>query len=239
MGGINLKPIIGITTFEDKKNGYHKVSSNYINAIFAAGGIPINIPIVHDEKDYAAYINIIDGIIFTGGLDVSPLLYDENPLKEINLISSIRDKYELGLLKSAYEKKLPILGICRGCQLMNVALGGSLYQDINTQVPNSLGHSPNAISSDEFYHSINIKEESKLYNIFGTDSIFVNSFHHQAIKKLGDNLKISAVSEDGIIEAVEATDDRFMIGVQFHPEGLVKRHLEFLKLFNEFIVATK
>lgn len=233
------KPIIGITTFEEDLKGFHTVNSNYVDAVFAAGGIPVNIPIIKDEKDYDAYANIIDGIVFTGGLDVSPLRYNENPLKEINLITSKRDDYEFGLFKTVYEKRIPILGICRGGQLMNVALGGSLYQDINRQVPDALGHSPKSMSSDEFFHSINIKEGSKLYDIFGKDKIYVNSFHHQSIKELGNNLKVVALAEDGIIEAIEATDDRFMIGVQFHPEGLAKRYPEYLKIFEKLILAAK
>lgn len=234
--GNRLKPIIGITTFESEIAGYHTINSYYINSVFDAGGIPVNIPIIHDEEDYDAYLNIIDGIIFTGGLDISPLTYDENPLKEVNIISSIRDKYEFGLFKKAYERKLPILGICRGHQLANIALGGSLYQDIYTQVPDILGHRPKGISSDELYHSINVEKDSKLYNIFQSEKIFVNSNHHQSIKKLGKNLAVSAVSEDGIIEAIEATDQRFFIGVQFHPECLTKKHPQFLNLFKALIL---
>ncbi len=181
-----MKPIIGITTFESEEKGYHRIKSNYINSVFAAGGIPINIPIIHEEKDYDAYLDILDGIIFTGGLDVSPLSYNENPLKEINSTSSIRDKYEMGLFKKAYERKLPILGICRGLQVANVVLGGSLYQDIYVQVPGVLGHQPDDMPNDEFYHSINIKKDTKLFNIFKSEKIFVNSLHHQAIKELGE-----------------------------------------------------
>ncbi len=232
-----MKPIIGITTFESVEKGYHRVSSNYANSVFAAGGIPINIPIIYDEKDYDNYLDILDGIIFTGGLDVSPLTYDENPLKEINLISSIRDKYEMGLFKKAYERKLPILGICRGSQIANIILGGNLYQDINVQVPGSLGHRPKGLPNDEFYHSINIEKDTKLYNIFKEEKIFVNSLHHQSIKELGKNLRISARSEDGIIEAIEATDDRFFIGLQFHPENFAIKHPEFLNIFKELIEA--
>lgn len=234
-----MKPIIGITTFESEEVGFHRIKSNYMNAVFAAGGIPVNIPIIHDESDYDNYLDILDGIIFTGGLDVSPLTYNENPLKEINLMSSIRDKYEMGLFKRAYERKLPIIGICRGLQIANVVLGGSLYQDINAQVPGVLGHQPKSMPNDEFYHSINIKKDTRLYNIFETEKIFVNSLHHQAIKKLGKDLVIAALSEDGIIEAVEPTDDRFFIGLQFHPEDFVKRYPEFLNIFKELILAAK
>lgn len=234
-----MKPIIGITTFESEEVGYHRIKSNYMNSVFLAGGIPVNIPIILDESNYDNYLDILDGIIFTGGIDVSPLTYNENPLKEINLISSIRDKYEMGLFKRAYERKLPILGICRGLQITNVVLGGSLYQDINVQVPGVLGHQPKGISNDEFYHSINIKKDTRLYNIFETEKIFVNSLHHQSIKELGKGLIISALSEDGIIEAIESTDDRFLMGVQFHPEDFVKRYPEFLNIFKELIQAAK
>ncbi|HZK32953.1 MAG TPA: gamma-glutamyl-gamma-aminobutyrate hydrolase family protein [Tissierellaceae bacterium] len=234
-----MKPIIGITTFTGIKKTHHSVNSNYINAVFAAGGIPVSIPIIYDEANYHNYLDILDGIIFTGGLDISPLSYDENPLKEINQISAIRDKYELGLFKKAYGRKMPILGICRGLQIANIALGGNLYQDIYTQVPNCLGHNPEGISNTEFYHSIKVEKDSKLYSVFKKEKIFVNSLHHQAIKELGNNLLVSALSEDGIIEAIEATDDRFLIGLQFHPENLAKEHPEFLKIFNELILAAK
>lgn len=235
----NLKPIIGITTYEEEVKGYHTLNTNYINAVFNAGGIPITIPIIHDEEDYDYYLNIIDGIIFSGGIDVSPLSYGENPINEVKNISSIRDKYELGLLKRAYEKKLPILGICRGCQLINVSLGGTLYQDINVQVPNALGHCPGPQLLEELYHAINIKEGTRLHSIFDKKRIYVNSFHHQAINKLGENIKIAAISDDGIVEAIESTDDRFLIGVQFHPEALQKKYLEFQGIFKELINAAK
>lgn len=234
-----MKPIIGVTSFDGTEKVRHSVSNTYIDAVFAAGGIPAIIPVIYDEEDYDNYLDMLDGIIFTGGLDVSPLCYNENPLKEINLISSRRDKYELGLVKKAYERKMPILGICRGLQITNVALGGSLYQDINVQVSDSLGHAPRGISNDELYHSIEVKKDTKLYDIFGKEKIFVNSFHHQSIKDLGENLVVSALSEDGIIEAMEATDERFLIGLQFHPEALVKRHPEYLNIFKELVLAAK
>lgn len=234
-----MKPIIGVTTFEELEKGYHSVNSNYIKAVFAAGGIPVNIPIIHDEDDYDRYLNLLDGIVLTGGIDLCPLSYNENPLKEVDTISSIRDKYEIGLFKKAYEKRMPILGICRGLQIINVCLGGNLYQDINKQVSNSLGHAPSGTPRDEFYHMIRIKNNTKLYNIFGRENLAVNSLHHQSIKELGENLIATAFSEDGIIEAIEAIDDRFLMGVQFHPESFVDKHPEYIDIFKELISVSK
>ncbi|NMA86497.1 MAG: gamma-glutamyl-gamma-aminobutyrate hydrolase family protein, partial [Tissierellia bacterium] len=202
-----MKPIIGISSYEENHKGQYNLNINYVDAVLDAGGIPVIIPIIRDEEDAERYLDTIDGIIFSGGIDISPLNYDENPLKEINRISSVRDNYEMMLFKKAYKRKMPILGICRGSQLMNVALGGKLYQDINTQAPNSLGHSPSSMAGDEFFHSIKIEKDSNFYNIFGKEKIFVNSFHHQAVKELGNNLKAVAHAEDGIIEAIEATDE--------------------------------
>ncbi|MFA5576547.1 MAG: gamma-glutamyl-gamma-aminobutyrate hydrolase family protein [Tissierellaceae bacterium] len=234
-----MKPIIGITTFEEDSKGYHSVKNTYIDAVFAAGGIPINIPMIEDEEDYQAYANLIDGIIFTGGPDILPLIYGENPIKEIGLITSRRDEYELGLFKKVYQMEKPILGICRGSQLMNVALGGNLYQDINVQVANTLGHVSKSTSADEFYHQISIVEDSRLYKIFEKKKINVNSYHHQAIKELGNDLRVIALSEDGIIEGIEGTGRGFVLGLQFHPEALAPRYPEYLKIFTEFILAAK
>lgn len=230
-----MKPLIGVTSYESDRKGYHTINTNYINSVFDAGGIPVIIPIIPNEEDFEIYLSRLDGIIFSGGIDVSPLIYNENPLKEVNVISQVRDDYEMGLMKKAFEMNIPVLGVCRGHQLANVILGGTLYQDLNSQVPNVLGHAPKVEFMDEFYHSINIDKDSKLYEIMGEEKLFVNSLHHQAIKELGNNLKITAYSQDGIIEAIESTDDRFFIGVQFHPEALARRHPQFSKLFKALI----
>jgi len=234
-----MKPIIGITAFEEQVQGFHTLNTNYINAVFAAGGIPVILPTTNDQEAFDGYMDLIHGLIFSGGIDISPLYYGENPLKEIKRVSTIRDEYEFGLFEKAYKKKLPILGICRGLQLMNVYLGGSLYQDIDRQLPGSLGHCPDYITIEEEFHSISIRKETRFYEIFNQDTIYVNSYHHQGINKLGDNLQVAAVADDGLIEVVEAADDRFMIGVQFHPEALLKRKPIFLKIFEELIRAAK
>jgi len=232
-----MRPIIGITTFQEEKNKYSCISNNYIYSISAAGGVPVCIPLVQSEEDYDYYINVIDGIVFPGGVDVAPKNYGEEPLKEVRDTSPTRDESELKLFARAYEKKLPILGICRGSQLINVALGGSLYQDINNQLSDAFGHSPSEAPGDELYHSVNIVNGSRLHAILGTDKLHVNSFHHQAVKGVGRSLTAAAYSNDNIIEATESTEDRFLLGIQWHPECLTIRYPLFLKLFRSLVKA--
>ncbi|QRG66788.1 gamma-glutamyl-gamma-aminobutyrate hydrolase family protein [Brevibacillus choshinensis] len=230
-----MKPIIGVTTFLSEQSKYSSVNKNYIDSIYAAGGLPVNIPIIAGETNYDAYVDMVDGILFTGGNDIAPYFFGENPVKQLHSMSSVRDEYELALFKGAYEKNMPIFGICRGIQLINVALEGTLYQDIYSQVPGALGHYPEHTAADEFYHSVQITGGTKLHEIFGTDRIFTNSFHHQSVKALGKNLVTTAFSEDGIVEAVESTEDRFLLGVQWHPEAMTNRHPMFLGLFTRFV----
>jgi putative glutamine amidotransferase len=233
-----MKPIIGVTTYLSETSKYSTVGKAYIDSVYEAGGLPINIPIVGNKSDYLDYVDLIDGLLFTGGNDIAPYFYGENPIKELHSMSSIRDEYEFSLFRSAYEKQMPIFGICRGIQLINVALGGSLYQDIHSQCPGALGHFPEKTATDELYHSIQITKNSKLHEIFGEEKIFTNSFHHQSVKMLGNNLMATALSEDGIIEAVESTEkDRYVLGVQWHPECMTKRHPQFGKLFLHFVEA--
>ncbi len=231
-----MKPIIGLTTFKEIKTTwtYNNVSYNYVNSVLLAGGVPIMIPILKDTEDIDRYLDIVDGLIFTGGEDVAPLLYGENPIKEVTCICSDRDNMELNLFKRAYEKGVPIFGVCRGLQLINVALGGTLYQDINSQIKDSLGHSVD-MAGDELYHSMKVEKDSKLYEVFQREMVDINSFHHQSVKDLGKDLKVSAYSEDGIVEAFESTNDKFIMAVQFHPEALIPRHMEFINLFKYFI----
>jgi putative glutamine amidotransferase len=229
------KPVIGLTTYQRERGAYCVVVTEYIESVFAAGGIPVCIPTVKDRVDYGHYMEILDGIIFTGGVDINPSCYGEEPLREINGIASSKDEYELGLFQKAYDKRMPIFGICRGNQLINVALGGSLYQDINKQLPDSFGHYPKETPEDELYHSVELVEGSRLHEVMGANKLMVNSFHHQAIKDLGRNLTVTAVSKDNIIEAVESTEDRYLLGVQWHPECLTKRYQIFLNLFSRLV----
>lgn len=236
-----MKPVIGITTFNEHKEQrqYNSVDCNYINSIILAGGLPVLLPIIDNKEDIKEYLNNIDGLIFSGGEDILPAIYGENPINELRAISTKRDSFEIELFKLAYDMDKPILGICRGIQLINVASGGTLYQDIYTQRENTLGHSPTKIERNSLYHFIDIEKGSKLSDIFNEEKIMVNSFHHQSVKNVSQEFKITARSYDGIIEAIEAKNKKFVVGVQWHPEALVINHKEFAKLFEQLIDAAK
>lgn len=238
--GKKMRPIIGLTTFietNEKHRSFNSTNDNYIRSILMAGGTPVLIPVTTCDESLEDYIKLLDGIIFTGGGDLSPLYFGENPIRQINSISEERDEYELKLFKKAYNTNIPILGICRGMQLINVALKGTLYQDIYAQVPNALGHSPKNIEPHVLYHSVKIEKDSILFKIYEDYNINVNSYHHQSVKELGEGMKVSALSQDGIIEAMEnaSPNGQCIIGVQWHPEGLVAKHEEALELFNYFV----
>lgn len=231
-----MKPIIGLTSqynqLVDKK--MIEINSTYIDAVEKAGAMPIVIPILRNLEDIERYIDLIDGLIITGGVDISPLRYGENPLKDTDVICIERDKMEFNLLELAIKKSIPVMGICRGLQLINVAFGGTLYQDIPSQIPNAHGHV--SLSTMRYgYHEVHLIEDGYLYEIFKKDKIVVNSLHHQSIKEIGKNLKVVATSEDGVIEAIESIDDNKIFGVQFHPEALVDNHEEFIEVFKYFI----
>lgn len=236
-----MKPIIGLALSNrvKSKKTYSVINNDYIKAVQKAGGVPILIPFSDNLENIKMFTDKIQGIVFTGGEDISPLTYNEDPIKEVQCIIEERDRFELELFKEVYEKKIPILGICRGLQIINVALGGSLYQDIYAQIPDCNGHSPKHVLRSNLYHSVKIEEKSKLFDIFDTEDLKVNSFHHQSVKKLGRDLKITALAKDGIVEGIETLTERFLVAVQWHPENLVERHGEFLKLFEALINNSK
>jgi putative glutamine amidotransferase len=238
-----LKPVIGLTCQNENlvNRSINKVNYTYINAVLKAGGLPIIIPVIKDEKHVAVieeYLDKLDGIIFTGGEDVASQYFDEEPVKEVSFICHDRDITEMELFNKAYERGIPIFGICRGIQLLNIALGGDIYQDIYSQAKNVIGHSCGH-NVQEGYHTIYILKDSSLYEIFKGEKLLVNSQHHQAVRKLGKDLRIIATTSDGIIEAVESTNDKFVLGVQFHPEAMAVKYDEFLKPFTYFVNKCK
>jgi putative glutamine amidotransferase len=237
----NMKPIIGITSGSsgDESGLRATLSEAYINAIKRAGGIPLIVPYCILADDADEYITRLDGVLFSGGADISPHLYDEEPVREVASFSSVRDAGEFALIRAAGSQRKPVFGICRGCEVLNVALGGSLFQDIPTQIPESIGHYPAKILFDELYHNVSILSgESRMASIFKLPAIRTNSFHHQSVKQLAPGLRVTAVAKDGVIEAYEGTDPAWYVhSVQFHPEGLFGKHQEFLGLFTDFITA--
>ncbi len=227
------KPIIGITPSFYSVSKRFVLNLEYVESVKEAGGIPFIIPYIDNSvNDVKKILSKIDGLLLAGGGDVLPKFFREEP-ESVKIVVPERDRFEIKITRECYKNKIPILGICRGCQVMNVAMGGSLIQDIKTGIQHyqtAPGREPT--------HTIFIEKNSILYKVFKKQKIMVNSFHHQAIKKLGKYLKTTAKSKDGIIEAIEVKNHPFFVGVQFHIEYLWKKNRRFLNLFKFFISKT-
>ena len=229
------KPLIGITLDSEKKDNYSKfpwyaIRKNYLHSIYQFGGLPF--PLFNNNHSIKEIFRLLDALIITGGnFDISPKLYGKN-INGSRIIKSQRTKFEIELFKRFLNSKKPVFGICGGEQLINVACGGSLIQDIKINKKKLINHEQ-INPRNETSHSINIKKNTKLYKILKKNKILVNSAHHQAISKLGKNLIISAKAEDNIIEAVEHQTHPWCIGVQWHPEFLITNSDKLL--FKNFI----
>ncbi|VAX22076.1 Glutamine amidotransferase, class I [hydrothermal vent metagenome] len=245
-------PVIGISadTNEGKEGDLKEYGSDtvfwlkkhYITAIEKSGGTPIILPVVKSPKAMAGYLNLIDGLLLSGGyFDISPRLYGESPMPQCGALKPDRTLMEIALFKKARKLKMPILGICGGLQAINVGLGGTLYQHIPAQVNGALPHEQKPLPSTKPSHYVTLAEHSTLRKIAGRAKIKVNSTHHQGIKDLGRGLVACAVAPDGIVEAAELKkkDGAFMVGVQWHPEALFKNSSFSQKLFRRFIAEAK
>lgn len=233
------KPIIGITSSHEKENGlrnYHRttVSIDYTKGVIEGGGIPIVIPTTGDIEIIKEQLNLIDGLILSGGPDINPIYYGEDFKEKIGVISPERDDNEIKILKEFLKTEKPILGICRGHQLLNVYFGGTLYQDLSYFEMEPLKHRQDLYPELEI-HNVAIEKNSILEKLYG-ESIRTNSFHHQAINKLGEGFKVIARSSDGIVEAIEKIDHKFCLGIQWHPEMMVARgNKDMIKIFKLLI----
>lgn len=237
------KPIIAINANITKDRIYARLNQNYYRAILKAGGMPFILPCLPLSNNNSQntillgnYLDKIDGLLLSGADDLSPQLYNEKPLiGKLNLIPETKEMFDLQLTKLALRKKIPILGICYGAQLINVALGGSLFQNIPSQIKTARNHK-------NTYHKVYISELSLLYHIIGKKSILVNSSHHQSIKKPGKNLIVNARSEDCLIEGIEMpyhlkkpfSSNKFCLGIQWHPEEMLDKK-EQVMLFRTFV----
>ena len=212
-------PLIGITG--NFNEGNLSLAQGYYQSVIQAGGVPLVIPPYEDTDLLVNTLDAVDGILLTGGGDINPLFLHEEPIQGLHSVNPYRDRQELMLTRLAANRQIPMLGICRGIQVMNAALGGSLYQDIYTEAPgNLLKHSQDM---DRAFpsHTVDIAADSLLYRIMRTGKLPVNSFHHQAVKAPAPGFRISATAPDGIIEAIESTEYKPMLGVQWHPECFI------------------
>jgi putative glutamine amidotransferase len=208
--------------------------SDYSQAILHAGGAPVIIPAAQDRRSLAAILDSVQGIILSGGPDIHPRRYGEEPLAGLGEVDEALDHMELMAAELAIEKDLPLLGICRGIQVLNVALGGTLYQDIPFQVPESICHTPKTDKAVNT-HTVRIEAGSRRHKIIGKRELWVNGKHHQALKSIAKGLAVAAQAKDGVVEAVELPAKRFVVGVQWHPEGTWREDIYSQKLFQAFV----
>lgn len=212
-----MKPVIGLIPLVDEQRESLWMLPGYMDGIANAGGLPIMLPLSAEEGDPAQLLPLCDGFLFTGGHDVSPEIYGAARLSVCGTCSSERDMLETTLLRLAISVDKPVLGICRGIQLINAALGGSLWQDLPTQHPSAVEHHQQP-PYDRPAHSVDILPGTPLRALLGTPTLAVNSYHHQAVRDLAPSLSPMALSPDGLVEALWRPASRFLWAVQWHPE---------------------
>ncbi|HSE89360.1 MAG TPA: gamma-glutamyl-gamma-aminobutyrate hydrolase family protein [Candidatus Binatia bacterium] len=211
----------------------------YCRAIQEAGGITLILPPIASRSGLRRTLHRLDGILISGGnFDIHPSYYGEKPISALGSIKKERTEFELELVDLALNQDLPLLGICGGAQAINVALGGSLYQDIATQLPNATQHEQGA-NRDERGHPIMIHSGTYLRKIVQKQTLEVNTTHHQAVRKIGKGLFVNATAEDGLIEGLESSSHSFVLGVQWHPEILARKDFSQRRIFSSFIAASK
>lgn len=232
-----MKPKIGLLA-EVQEEGYTGMKNSYATAIEAAGGIPFLLPYSKNEQTLTDYAQTMDGFVFTGGADIDPKYFGEEKKPSCGQIFPLRDEFEMRMFERVLKTKKPILGICRGMQVINVFLGGTLYQDIETEYETDLTHRQTAPVTAP-WHDILITEETKLSALIGKSRMAGNSFHHQAVKALAKGLTCTATAKDGIIEAYSHDTYPYLRAYQWHPERLYLSDADNLSLFTEFIEACK
>lgn len=217
---------------EFPKNEVPEDTQVYIDSVKRAGATPVLLPQISNEQEALNALKTVDAVILTGGEDINPMYYAEKSHRNLEELKHDRDTSDYWLLKAALKEDYPILGTCRGMQFLNVVLGGTLYQDLPTEYVSTISHrDPKKV--DFARHTMKITDtNSKLFSMLKTNKITVNSWHHQAVERLGKGLKVVALSPDDVIEAVELDNASFVVGVQFHPEWhVVEDENEFLPVF--------
>jgi putative glutamine amidotransferase len=242
------RPLIGVTTqtlqaIDGIPEGLPSsvvMNQRYYHAVAMAGAAPVLIPLLEDLETLRAIYERTDGVLIPGGVDVDPSAFGEAPHERLGRTDPARDMVEMQLVKWAIEDRKPVLGLCRGLQIINVALGGTLYQDLESEYPNAIKHDyfpTYGFARDHLAHRVSVETGSRLYHAFADESVPVNSMHHQGIKSLAGSLIASAVAPDGLIEAVESPNESFLVGVQWHPEVFELSEPGSGELFRDFIDA--
>lgn len=238
------RPLIGITGLitryiDPPHLPMVSLNQRYVMAVEAAGGAPLIVPPGLDETILAQIFNRLDGVLLSGGGDMDPACYGEAPHPSVYDISPERDRAEMHLARWAVEREKPVMSICRGMQVFNVALGGTLLQDIPSQAPGSLTHmfDTKTVAREHIAHTVQIDPGTRLLSLIGADKAEVNSWHHQSLKKIAPALRVTACAPDGIVEAAEIPGHRFAVSVQWHPEWLYDRQPEMLRLFEGLVQA--
>ena len=241
------RPIIGVPTqtLEEIPGELPRcwvMSQQYVRVLVEAGAVPWIIPLLRgDEATLRSIYERLDGVFLPGGVDLDPAAYQEQPSSLCGRIDPDRDEVELALTRWAMEDHKPLLAVCRGIQVLNVAAGGTVHQDLATGLPGSLKHdywpTPGGYTRDHLAHEVRLATDTRLARLLGTATIRVNSMHHQGIKRVADGLRPNAVAPDGLIEGLESPNGHFLLGVQWHPESLVDRDPAMRRLFTAFIEA--
>lgn len=238
------KPVIGITTYrkysQDTNRPLFGIMRDYVHAVTAGGGVPLLIPLGLGEADLLLIIKRLDGLLLPGGGDIEPEFYHGHYHEKLRGLDVDRDRVEIYIAQQASRLQKPFLAICRGHQILNVALGGTMWEDIASQCPSAITHDFwGKGQRNDLPHSVDIRPDSRLATIIGRETTKVNSLHHQGVKDIAPDLTISAVAPDGLVEGLEVAGHPFGIAVQWHPENLIEDDPAMLALFEALVVASR
>ena len=233
---MNKHPVIGICGAYHTEEETVLIKETYTNAILRWGGLPVVLPEVTDKETIERYLDVIDGLLLSGGGDIEASIFGEEKLPESGEPNLKRDAFELSITPLAVERQMPVFGICRGMQVLNVALGGTIYQDIPVQlgIPCEKHRQEKPYSAP--YHEVLLERNGLFASIVGSDSVMTNSMHHQSLKDIAESLVVEGRTADGVIEAVSSRENEGVFGVQFHPEYLQENDPALAGLFRHFIV---
>lgn len=235
---INGKPMIGVMPLMDHERDSYWMLPGYMRGLEEQGAVPLMPPLTDRPEELDCFLELCDGFILTGGQDVAPALYGEEPSPRCGSVSLLRDSMDQYILLNGVKRGKAVLGICRGIQLMNAVYGGTLYQDLPTEFPSAVDHHMSP-PYDRSAHTVSLMPDSPLYGLLGRESIPVNSYHHQAVKSLAPGFRPMAVAPDGLIEGIFMPDCRFVWGIQWHPEFSYRTSGESREILKAFVAAAK